>query len=125
MSVKFTVQNIGDVTILDAEGRITLGEGSSALRDIIRDEVNKGAKKFVLNVAGVNYFDSSGVGELVSGSVTVRNRGGEIKLVALNTRTRELLLNTKLYDNFDIHEETGAAIRCFGGEHIGCSLKRL
>ncbi len=76
MSIKLSSRQVGDVTVVDAAGRITLGEGSSALRDMLRDMVAKGQKKILLNLGEVSYIDSSGIGELVSGFTTVTNQGG-------------------------------------------------
>ena len=79
MSIKLSSRQVGDVTVVDAAGRITLGEGSSALRDTLRDMVAKGQKKILLNLSEVSYIDSSGIGELVSGFTTVTNQGGSLK----------------------------------------------
>ena len=114
MSAKFIVKQIGDVTIIDAEGRITLGLGSSELRDLLHDLVTQGHRKFALNVADVSYIDSSGIGEMVSGSSHVRNNGGQITLVALTKRIRDLLQITKLYVNFKVFDDESAAIASFG-----------
>ena len=76
MSVKLVTRQVGDVTVIDAVGRITLGEGSSTFREIVKDLVNKGNKKMLLNLAEVSYIDSSGIGELVSGFTSVSNAGG-------------------------------------------------
>jgi anti-sigma B factor antagonist len=94
-------------------GRITLGEGSSALRDLMRELVGKGQKKILLNLGEVSYIDSSGIGELVSGFTTVTNSGGELKLLNLNKRVKDLLQITKLYTVFDVHEDEASAIRSF------------
>jgi len=101
------------VTVVDAVGRITLGEGSSALRDTIRELVGKGQKKVLLNLAEVSYIDSSGIGELVSGFTTVTNQGGQLKLLGLTKRVRDLLQITKLYTVFDVHETEASAVRSF------------
>jgi len=77
VSVKLSVRKVGDVTVIDAVGRITLGEGASSFRDTIRDLVSKGEKKLVLNLGNVTYIDSSGIGELVSAFTTVTNQGGQ------------------------------------------------
>jgi len=98
---------------VDVAGRITLGEGSSALRDLMRDMVGKGHKKILLNLGDVSYIDSSGIGELVSGFTTVTNNGGEMKLLNLNKRVKDLLQITKLYTVFDVHEDEAGAIRAF------------
>jgi anti-sigma B factor antagonist len=98
---------------VDVAGRITLGEGSSALRDALRDMINKNQKKILLNLGEVNYIDSSGIGELVSGFTTVTNSGGQLKLLNLNKRVKDLLQITKLYTVFDVHEDEAGAIRSF------------
>ena len=113
MSVKLTSRQVGDVTVIDVAGRITLGEGSSALRDALRELVGKNQKKILLNLGEVNYIDSSGIGELVSGFTTVTNSGGQLKLLNLNKRVKDLLQITKLYTVFDVHEDEAGAIRSF------------
>jgi len=101
------------VSVVDVAGRITLGEGSSALRDLLRDMVGKGEKKILLNLGDVSYIDSSGIGELVSGFTTVTNSGGQLKLLNLNKRVKDLLQITKLYTVFDVHEDEAGAVRSF------------
>jgi len=113
VSVKLNTRQVGDVTVVDTAGRITLGEGSSALRDTLRELVGKGQKKILLNLGDVTYIDSSGIGELVSGFTTVTNSGGQLKLLGLNKRVKDLLQITKLYTVFDVHEEEASAIRAF------------
>ena len=113
MSVKLTSRQVGDVSVVDVAGRITLGEGSSALRDLLREMVGKGQKKILLNLGEVSYIDSSGIGELVSGFTTVTNSGGEMKLLNLNKRVKDLLQITKLYTVFDVHDDEAHAIRAF------------
>jgi anti-sigma B factor antagonist len=98
---------------VDVSGRITLGEGSSALRDTLRDMVNKGHKKILLNLSDVSYIDSSGIGELVSGFTTVTNQGGSLKLLGLTKRVKDLLQITKLYTVFDVHDDEAGAIRSY------------
>lgn len=113
MSVKLTTRQVGDVTVIDAVGRITLGEGASAFRDLIRDLAAKGEKKIILNLSEVSYIDSSGIGELVSGFTTVTNHGGQLKLVGLSKRVKDLLQVTKLYTVFEAFEEEADAVRTF------------
>jgi anti-sigma B factor antagonist len=113
MSVKLTTRQVGDVTVIDAAGRITLGEGASAFRDLIRDLAAKGEKKIILNLSEVSYIDSSGIGELVSGFTTVTNHGGMLKLVGLSKRVKDLLQVTKLYTVFEAFEEEADAVRTF------------
>jgi anti-sigma B factor antagonist len=113
VSVKLTTRQIGDVSVVDVAGRITLGEGSSALRDSLRDMVGKGQKKILLNLGEVSYIDSSGIGELVSAFTTVTNGGGQLKLLNLTKRVKDLLQITKLYTVFDVHDSEVSAIRAF------------
>ena len=113
MSVKLNTRQVGDVSVVDVAGRITLGEGSSALRDLMRETVGKGQKHILLNLGEVSYIDSSGIGELVSGFTTVTNSGGQLKLLNLNKRVKDLLQITKLYTVFDVHEDEAGAIRSF------------
>ena len=113
MSVKLNSRQVGEVSVVDVAGRITLGEGSSALRDLLREMVSKGQKKILLNLGDVSYIDSSGIGELVSGFTTVTNSGGDLKLLNLNKRVKDLLQITKLYTVFDVHEDEAGAIRAF------------
>ncbi len=113
MSVKLNTRQVGDVSVVDVVGRITLGEGSSALRDALRDMVAKSQKKILLNLGEVSYIDSSGIGELVSGFTTVTNSGGQLKLLNLNKRVKDLLQITKLYTVFDVHEDEAGAVRSF------------
>ncbi len=113
MSVKLTSRQVGDVTVVDAAGRITLGEAASAFRDTIRDLAAKGNKKILLNLGEVSYIDSSGIGEMVSGFTTITNDGGQLKLLGLNKRIKDLLQITKLYTVFDTYDEEAAAIRSF------------
>ena len=113
MSVKLNTRQVGDVTVIDLSGRITLGEGASALRDVLRDLTAKGNKKILPNLGDVTFIDSSGIGELVSGFTTVANAGGTVKLLNLTKRVKDLLQITKLYTVFDVHDEEAHAIRSF------------
>jgi anti-sigma B factor antagonist len=113
VSVKLNTRQVGDVSVIDVAGRITLGEGSAALREAIRDLIAKNQRKILLNLGEVNYIDSSGIGELVSGFTSVSNSGGSLKLLNLNKRVKDLLQITKLYTVFDVHEDEAGAIRSF------------
>ena len=113
MTMKVSTRQIDGVTILDLSGRITLGEGSVQLRDAIRDLLSKGSKLILLNLADVNYIDSSGIGELVSAYTTVRNQGGELKLLNLTKKVHDLLQITKLYTVFDVKDDEATAIASF------------
>ncbi len=113
MSVKISTRQVGDVTVIDASGRITLGEGASNFRDTIRDLAAKGNKKLLLNLGEVSYIDSSGIGEMVSSFTTVTNGGGTLKLLGLNKRVKDLLQITKLYTVFEVFDDEPAALRSF------------
>ncbi len=113
MSAKMTSRQVGDVTVIDAAGRITLGDGASSFRDTIRDLAAKGNKKLLLNLAEVSYIDSSGIGEMVSGFTTVTNNGGQLKLLGLSKRVKDLLQITKLYTVFEVFDDETTAIRSF------------
>ena len=108
-------RQIGDVTVLDISGRITLGEGNVALREIARELADKGQKRVVLNLGEVTYMDSSGLGELVKTLTTIRNKGGELKLVNLPKRVSDLLQMTRLSAVFDIRKDEASAIASFSG----------
>lgn len=113
MTMKSTTRQVDGVSIVDLSGRITLGEGSTMLRDIVRDMIAKGNKKILLNLGDVTYIDSSGIGELVSAFTTVRNGGGELKLLNLTKKVHDLLQITKLYTVFDIKDDEANAIQSF------------
>src|SRR6201984_3878689 len=111
--MKASTRQVDGVTIVDLSGRITLGEGSVVLRDTIKDLLGKGQKKILLNLGDVNYIDSSGIGELVSAYTTVKNQGGELKLLNLTKKVHDLLQITKLYTVFDVKDDETAAIKAF------------
>jgi anti-sigma B factor antagonist len=113
VSFRATPREISGVTIIDVSGRITLGEGSAMLREMVRDLLGKGQKRIILNLGDVNYIDSSGIGELVSGYTTVRNQGGEVKLLNLTKKVHDLLQITKLYTVFDVHNDEHSAVNSF------------
>jgi anti-sigma B factor antagonist len=106
-------RQVGDVSVVDVIGRITLGEGASTLRETIRSLVAKDQKKIILNLSEVSYIDSSGIGELVSGFTTVTNHGGILKLLGLTKRVQDLLQITKLYTVFDVYDSETSAVRSF------------
>ena len=113
MTMKSSTRQIDGVTIVDLSGRITLGEGSVILRDTVRELMAKGNKKILLNLGDVNYIDSSGIGELVSAFTTVRNQGGELKLLNLTKKVHDLLQITKLYTVFDVKDDETTAVKSF------------
>jgi anti-sigma B factor antagonist len=113
MSFRATSREVGDVTVIDMDGRITLGEGSALLRDLVREKLSHGHRKILMNLGGINYIDSTGLGELVSGYRLVKSEGGELKLLNLNKKVTDLLQITKLYTVFDIHNQEAEAVASF------------
>ena len=113
MSMKVATRQVDGVTILDLSGRITLGEGSVTLRDTVHDAVAKGSKHILLNLENISYIDSSGIGELVSAFTSVKNSGGELKLLNLTKKVHDLLQITKLYTVFDVKDDEATAIASF------------
>jgi anti-sigma B factor antagonist len=113
VSMKATTRQVNDITIVDLSGQIKLGEGSSVLRDTVKDLLGKGRKDILLNLGDVTYIDSSGVGELVSAFTSVRNQGGELKLLHLTKKVHDLLQITKLYTVFDVKDDEAAALAAF------------
>lgn len=103
----------GDITILDLEGKITIGEGSVALRSKIRELLGDGKSKILLNLASVGYVDSSGIGELVSSFTAVKKEGGTLKLLNLVQKIQDLLAITKLLTVFDTFDDEGDALSSF------------
>jgi anti-sigma B factor antagonist len=108
-----STRQVEGVSIVDLSGRITLGDASAVVRDVINDLLGKGNKKVLLNLGGVDYIDSSGIGLLVSSFTTVRSQGGELKLVNLSKRIGDLLKITKLYSLFDVKDDEAAAVASF------------
>jgi anti-sigma B factor antagonist len=108
-----TIREEGSVTIIDLSGRISLGEGSALLRKTIRDLLASGQTKILLNLGDVNYIDSSGIGELVSGFTAVRNREGQLKLLNLTKKVHDLLQITKLFTVFDVYNDEHVAVRSY------------
>jgi anti-sigma B factor antagonist len=108
-----TTREYSGVTLVDLSGRISLGDGSALLRKTVRDLLEEGRTKIILNLGDVNYIDSSGIGELVSGFTAVRNRGGELKLLNLTKKVHDLLQITKLFTVFDVFNDESTAMRSF------------
>jgi anti-sigma B factor antagonist len=113
MDMKTSTRQTGDVTVVDISGRISLGEESAALRDLIRDLLRNGHRKIVLNLAQVDYMDSSGLGTLVSAVSTARRESGDIKLANLTDRVDDLMEVTRLYTVFEIADDEAGAIKSF------------
>lgn len=106
-------RQVGDVTILDMDGKITIGEGSVALRTAIRRLLEEGKKKILLNLAKVGYIDSSGIGELVSSYTAINKESGELKLLNLTQKLQDLLTITKLLTVFDVYESEEEALQSY------------
>ena len=113
MSIKASTRQVEGAAIVDLSGRITLGEGSSTLRETVRDLVSKGQRKILLNLGDVTYIDSSGIGELVHSYTTVQKQGGQLKLLNLQKKVHDLLQITKLYTVFEVHTDEAAAMKSF------------
>jgi anti-sigma B factor antagonist len=108
----------GDVVVLDLKGKITLGEGDELLKDKVNSLVNQGQKKIVLNLAGVPYIDSAGLGEVVRTYTTVSRQGGSLKLLNLTKRITDLLSITKLLTVFDTYDSEADAVRSFSSARV-------
>ena len=113
MPLTIESREVAHVTILDINGRIVLGDEIGKLRDAIHALIAEGKKKIILNLAGVDYIDSSGVGELVGCYTTVRNAGGELKLLNLTQKVQDVLYVTELYTVFDVWDNEASAITAF------------
>ena len=111
--INISERQAGDVTILDLEGKVTIGEGSVALRSAIRRLLGEGKNKILLNLAGVGYVDSSGIGELVSSFTAVKKEGGSLKLLKLTQKIQDLLAITKLLTVFDVYDDEGQALSSY------------
>lgn len=113
MALSIGTREVSHVTILDLQGRIVLGDEIDELRSAIRSLIDEGKKKIILNLADVDYIDSSGVGALVGGFTAVRNAGGELKLLNLSQKVHDVLHVTKLYTVFDIRDDEFHAVKSF------------
>ncbi|HEV2800226.1 MAG TPA: STAS domain-containing protein [Pyrinomonadaceae bacterium] len=103
----------GDVTVLDMSGKITIGEGSVALRSAIRRLIDEGKKKILLNLSQVSYVDSSGIGEFVASFTAIGREGGQLKLLNLTQKIQDLLAITKLLTVFDTYDDESSALNSF------------
>ena len=106
-------RKIADVVIVDIAGRITVGEGSAALRELVRETIAEGNRKILLNLHQVGYIDSSGLGELVKSYTTVRSQGGQLELVQVSKRVHDLLQMTRLNLVLEIEPDEATAIQSF------------
>jgi anti-sigma B factor antagonist len=113
MQLEIKERGVGDVVILDLLGKITIGEGSVQLRDAVSNLLESGRQRIILNLQGVSYVDSSGIGELVSRFTTTKNQGGQLKLLQLPKKIKDLLMITKLLTVFEIYEDEETALSSF------------
>jgi anti-sigma B factor antagonist len=113
MALTANVRHFGDIAIVDLDGKITLGENTGILRDNLKSLLAQGSKNIVLNMAGVGYVDSAGLGELVGAYTTAQNQGGTVKLLHLQTKMKDLMQVTKLHTIFATYEDEQAAITSF------------
>ena len=114
MSIDVSTHQSDGIAVVGLRGRITLGEGTEALRDTVRDLLSKGQNRILLNLGEVNYIDSSGIGELVSAFTAAKKQGGEVKLLNLTKKVHDLLQITKLYTVFDVKDDEASAVASFG-----------
>ena len=115
MSLSVKTRKIDNVVVLDLSGKLTIGEPVMQLRDALRVQVSEGQSKFVINLGDVSYVDSSGLGELVSSYTTVRNKGGDVKLLKLTAKIKDLLQMTKLLTVFDVYDDEAKAVASLKG----------
>ncbi|HEX4915344.1 MAG TPA: STAS domain-containing protein [Vicinamibacterales bacterium] len=108
-----TKRRVGDVTILDLKGKLTIGDGAEVLRDTVASVVFQGERKILLNLAGVSYMDSGGLGQLVRCSVVTGRASGAVKLVNLTSKITDLLAITKLSNVFDSFDSEPEALASF------------
>lgn len=106
-------REVGDVLILDLSGKLTIGEGDELLKDKINSLIQQGRRKLVLNLEGVPYVDSAGLGEIVRTYTTVSRQGGKLKLVHLTKRIEDLLSITKLLTVFETYDSEQEAVQSF------------
>lgn len=123
-NLKITERRNDSVIILDLAGKIRLGESNLELHNSLRQLVEKGEKKILLNLAEVTHIDSSGLGELVAGYTTLQKNGGDLKLLHLTERVNELMMITKLLTVFDVFESEAEAIESFKSSPAETGLKQ-
>ncbi len=114
MALTAKTRRVGNVAIVDLSGKVTLGENTGILRDELRSVLAQGNKNIVLNMAGVSYVDSAGLGELVGAYTTATNQGGSVKLLHLQGKMKDLMQITKLHTIFPSFEDEQAAVASFG-----------
>jgi anti-sigma B factor antagonist len=113
VGIKTSTRLIGDVVIIDTIGELRLGEGTNVLRHVVNETAEQGYKNILLNLRDVRHIDSAGVGELMSCYTSVRNRGGQLKLMNLSKNVHNLLQITKLYTIFEVEDDEPTAVASF------------
>ena len=113
MPVKMTIREVADVSVVDLDGRIVLGEESNALREKLKSLIAAGKKKIVLNMADVKYIDSTGLGTLVAAHVSAKKQDASVRLCHLGQKFHEIMQMTKLLTVFDTFETEAAAVSSF------------
>jgi anti-sigma B factor antagonist len=113
MTIQASTRVVDGIAIVDISGQLRLGEGTGKLRDLVQQLIRDGYVKILLNLGSVVHIDSSGIGELMSCYTTLRNQGGELKLMQLNKNVRNLLQVTRLYSVFDVHDDQATAVKSF------------
>jgi anti-sigma B factor antagonist len=113
VNLKIKTRHVDGIAVVDVSGRVILGEETKLLRETVQRLLGGGQKEILLSLAEVSFIDSAGIGELVSAFTSVRNRGGELKLLKLTRRVHDVLQITKLYTVFDIRDDEAAAIKSF------------
>ena len=114
MGLKMRTRELKNAIVIDLTGQITLGEASAAVRDEVRDQAGHGFRNILLNLGEVTYIDSAGLGELTAAYTSVKNRGGQLKLLNLTKRVHDLMQITKLYTVFDVYDDEKKAVESFG-----------
>jgi anti-sigma B factor antagonist len=115
MGFQISTRELDRVIVVDAAGRLTLSDSRTQLRDLIHVFTGNGHKKFLLNLAGVDFIDSDGMGELVRCYSVVRQKGGEMKLVHVTRKVQDLLQITRVNTLFEIYSEEKVALQAFRG----------
>ena len=113
MTIQVSTRLVDGVAIVDISGQLRLGEATGKLREVVQQLLRDGYNKILLNFAGVVHIDSSGIGELMMNYTTLRNQGGELKLMNLNKNVRNLLQITRLFTVFDVHDDQASALKAF------------
>ena len=114
MNITIIVRKVDNVAIVDITGNIVFGEESAALHDVVSGLLKKGQKQILLNLRGVNYIDSMGMGSLVGASTSVRKQGGELKLFNLSNKVADVMQMTRLYTYFDVMVDEATGVKSFG-----------